>query len=167
MNNVNINSFTYHDKQHGTKSRLDYILTSNKLLEFNKCCEIVRSSNPQHIDHDLVKLRFEVSNRNKGPNYWKLNTSLLENHDYIILINEVIKKTIIDYKNSNSKQLLWEILKIHNKESSIDFASKLEKFNKSKITELQEKLNRLKQTIENQSEFVTAALILEQSEHTK
>ena len=149
LKNPNVLGFTFLDKQHNTKSRLDYILCSKGLV-YDKCkCLIVPSFNKKQVDHDLVKSVLHVNSRPKGPNYWKLNCEHLENEEYCNFMKCVIKETLNEYNGVISHQLIWEILKINVKESSIHFASKLSRQNKSKVCELQSQLNKLKENIDN------------------
>ena len=50
-------------------------------------------------DHSLVSLALSRFNQNRGPGFWKLNTSLLTNTDNVVIIrNEIITRTSIRQK---------------------------------------------------------------------
>ena len=61
----------------------------------------------------------------------------------------LIQDTIEEYKDIVSYQLIWEILKIHIKEFTIRYATNKSKNNKSNILNLQNKLDNIKEEIDN------------------
>ncbi len=62
-----------------TSSRLDYWLVDENLRKQIKACDIRPSI---RTDHMCVTLTIGLHNIKKGPGYWKLNTSALENQSY-------------------------------------------------------------------------------------
>ena len=46
----------------------------------------------------------------RGPGTWKFNNTLLEDQDYIDLINFIYPRTLEKYEDVESKQLLWELI---------------------------------------------------------
>jgi len=58
-------------------------------------------------------LSFEIQGEFKrGPGSWKFNNKLLEDQDYINLINTFYLKILDKYKDVRSKKLLWEMIKM-------------------------------------------------------
>jgi len=62
-----------------------------------------------------------------GPGLWKLNTSVLQNEDYIKLITDFWITWRRSQNNFDSLSEWWELGKFKIKELSIDFCSKLAK----------------------------------------
>ena len=144
-----IKGFTYMDKNVKTKSRLDYIFISEKLLDLKYNSKIVPSFNNRQIDHDLVHAKISINTRPKGSGYWKFNAHLLDNNVYCNLIKNVIVDTCTEYENLENPQLVWEMIKVNIKEETINFASKLSRQNKSQISDLQKQLSDIQSLIDN------------------
>ena len=60
----------------------------------------------------------KLNDTKRGPGYWKLNTSFLENNEY----KEGVKYIIDNLENCGSAINTWETLKIKIKDFSISFA---------------------------------------------
>ena len=75
-------------------------------------------------DHSLVKTCFKIDRFIKGPGYWKLNCSYLQNLDYIDTIKEVIRECKIIHEGTGIDDILyWETLKMQIRGASIKYAS--------------------------------------------
>ena len=55
----------------------------------------------------------------RGPGTWKFNKTLSEDQDYIDLINFIYPRTLEIYKDVESKQLLWELIKMELRAKTI------------------------------------------------
>ena len=53
------------------------------------------------VKHSLITLHLTNNINTRGPGFWKLNTSLLSDGEYIILIKKTIKEEANEYKNNN------------------------------------------------------------------
>ena len=146
-NNLN-NGFTFIDKQHGTKSRLDYIFVSqNKYTKINS--KVVESFDK--IDHKLVIAELTFNFYKRGPNYWKFNSSLLKDKEYCQYIIKAINECIDKYNSSLNSQQLWEMIKVSVKECTVNYCCKRSKKQKSEILILQNKLEELKNLTDSQN----------------
>ena len=140
--NIN-NKFTYIDKQHGTKSRLDYIFVSrNKYTKIDG--KIVEPFDSVKIDHKLVLVELTYNFCKRGPHYQKFNSSLLNDEEYCQNIRTVIADCTDKYQNSVSSQELWELIKVFVKEFTINYCGRRSQKQKSEILRLQNKLDELK-----------------------
>ena len=112
--------FTFTDKQHGTKSRLDYIFASqNKYLKMN--CKVLEPFETNKLDHKLVISEFQYDFLKQGPYDWKFNSSLLENKIYCQNTEKIINECTDKYNNSLSKQQMWETIKVCVKEYTTSY----------------------------------------------
>ena len=86
--------FTWRDKAYKVQCRLDYFLASQNLASLAKECSIVHEPGS---DHCALKLFIQSDSLNKkaGLGFWKFNSSLLEDEEYI---NE-FKANIENYRN--------------------------------------------------------------------
>jgi len=76
----------------------------------------------------------------RGPGFWKLNTSLLKEIDYVNQIRAAIKDTQEEYKNDSSVNdaLMWEMIKLKIREHSLKYTA----INKAKTSRDEEKLEK-------------------------
>ena len=103
---------------------LDYIFfSSNIQFEIKNLAITQPVKNPDVVDHSALKLNFKTDCGEKGPDYWKINNSVLNEPQYIRVINNAIRNTINDCKSLNSKQLTWEMVKLNIKECKISYCT--------------------------------------------
>ena len=97
-------------------------LVSNTIAVRAKRVEIRPSIAP---DHKAIFLSFEIQGEFKrGPGSWKFNNQLLEDQDYINLINTSYNKILDKYKDVRSKRLLWEMIKMEIRSETIQYSKK-------------------------------------------
>ena len=87
---VDETGYTCHTKNAKGKigfSRLDYWFASEDLIQFINKAKIEPSFKSDHFMLSM-EMNFEVFKR--GPGYWKLNTSLVKDHDYVEKINKLL-----------------------------------------------------------------------------
>ena len=44
-------------------------------------------------DHSIISLNLKLSDKERGPGYWKFNTSLLRDRDYVQLAKNTLNET--------------------------------------------------------------------------
>jgi exonuclease III len=143
------NRYTYVDKKNGTKSRLDYVLISEKCC-VNHCD--INLIKPIKGDHKGICIKLVYSETKRGPGYWKLNSSILKQGAYQEGVKEIVKTTNAQFENVKSKRLVWELIKINVKEYSIQYCKKNNKKTVKKEVELQKSINRLEEIIDSMSD---------------
>ena len=115
-------SFTYETKNSKLKSRIDFFLVSRPISYNVKRTEVRSSIAP---DHKAIFLGMELqSELKRGPGTWKFNNTLLEDQDYIDLINFIYPRTLEKYKDVESKQLLWELIKMELRAKTMSYSKK-------------------------------------------
>ena len=94
-------------------------------------------------DHSLISLKLQVHDQKREPGFWKLNTSLLVDKDYVDRIKGVIDSISKYFKSQNTNpDLLWELVKAEVRGESIKYSSfkKKQRIDILKNTESQLKL---------------------------
>ena len=126
--------FTWCDGEDVPKSRIDYIFISREFA-YIPCNIITRivpgkhSNNTRMSDHRCIKLTLNTCGNIRGPGYWKFNTSLLQNTDFVNAMNIHLDNLIIDNQDPHHR---WEEMKASIKTFCINFSSNLSKTNKFK-----------------------------------
>ena len=72
-------NFTYHRTRSNIHSRLDRIYSSQNLNIIDSKILLF-----QYSDHDALLAEFLLRLRTRGPGYWKLNTSILDQENFRI-----------------------------------------------------------------------------------
>ena len=123
--------------------RLDYILILSELQQFTMDTQTESAYLSDHsIPSIWLKLQKEL---HRGPGRWMLNTSYLDNDDYIKKIREIIT----EYTNQNDINafLTWELIKVMSRGYSIQYGVRKAKSNKQKLIVLERKLQNLETEI--------------------
>ena len=117
-------SFTYETKNSKLKSRIDFFLISRPTSYNVKRTEERSSIAP---DHKAIFLGLELqSELKRGHGKWKFNDTLLEDPDYIELLHFIYPRTLEKYKDVETKQLLWELIKMELRAQTISCSRKKE-----------------------------------------
>ena len=92
-------------------------------------------------DHSIITLDIIENNQKRGPGFWKLNTSLLLDLEYIEKIKKVVKNSYVFYKAQQTNPcLIWELVKADIRGESIKFSSFKKKTRVNKLKEIETEL---------------------------
>ena len=70
-------------------TRLDYFLISKNMMSIIPVAEIIPG---YKMDHDMPYINMVIRTNKRGPGFWKLNTSLLDENEYIEQITQMIRE---------------------------------------------------------------------------
>ena len=132
-------------RPHPSFSRLDYWLMPESDLQLIEKVQIVPGF---RTDHSIVKLSVNLDYYKRGPGTWKLNNSLLKDRDYVEGINKLLDMELESMKDYDPKRK-WELLKLSTRGSSLQFASKHAKSNKTMLELLEKRVKILEQELAN------------------
>jgi exonuclease III len=148
--------FTWHrgSKQ---KSRLDYFFVPEHFLNIAVKTDILPGF---HSDHSLIKFSIGYSAKQAGKGFWKFNTSLLHDQDYVKNIKNIIKSTAENHNHLADKSLIWEIIKLNIRNFTIPYSADKKRQQNSLLLDLEKRYNELhnlvlsdKANIEETEEF--------------
>ena len=128
--------------------RLDFWLFSQHLQDLVDKVEILDSIKS---DHSAISLHVKNSEHNlKGPGFWRFNTSLLKDVNYIEELTELINSVRDEYANEmQDKIIFWEWLKFNIRSFSIQYSKKRAKKNRESEVRLEKELCRLSSELQN------------------
>ena len=118
-------------------SRIDLALVSGGLDQKIKNSLYLSSIK---TDHRGLYLAVDLDPFERGQGFWKLNTTMLYEKEYVEKINEEIRKTI-DICQKDNARVTWEKLKKRVKKLSIQYARNRTSMEKLVIAQLSEKVN--------------------------
>ena len=107
--NPELERYTWRQKTPNIQCRLDFFLISISLLNVVNNVDIIYG---YKSDHSVISVEIENNSFARGKGFFKHNTSLLLDKDYIELIRKLIQKQkhIYDEQNVNPN-LKWEMIK--------------------------------------------------------
>ena len=134
------------------KSRIDFFLISRPISCNVKRTEVRSSIAP---DHKAIFFRYMglQSELKRGPGTWNFNNTLLEDQDYIDLISFIYHWTLEKYKDVESKQLLWELIKMELRAKNMSYSKKKRAEVKKREIVLQHNLDELDYKICNEADL--------------
>ena len=86
-----------------------------------------------------MSIKVNIDRGIKGRGYWKLNSSILNNNDYVTLITNII--SIYSKKSNNCKDVgvLWDNLKVEIRDESLGYCKQRARNTRDKIHNLEKK----------------------------
>ena len=144
IRNPEIKRFTWRQKSPLIQRRLDYWLISDVCQEDIEKSDIIPSINS---DHSAIFIHFNnIEKQKHGPSFWKFNSSLVEDEDFVTLINESMPIWLQEFESITDKRLLWDLIKYRIRQVSTKFAKEKARKKRQKITDVE---NNLKACEEN------------------
>ena len=136
--------YTWRQRNTNIACRLDYFLIS---LNLGNSVKNVNISNGFRSDHSFIIIEIAQNIVDRGPGYFKLNTSLLLDKFYVEKIKNLITSKIQVYRQQNVEtDLLWETLKSDIRGETIKFASNKKRMHEKRVKEIETELHLLEQS---------------------
>ena len=117
--------------------RLDYILIADSLAQLVNGMLV----HPMvKTDHDVVQIDFALDFQKRGPGYWKMNTKLLQDKDYLEKINKLLDIELEQKELYKSKKDHWEIIKLMIRGTTLQYSARKKKATDNLVEVLEKKL---------------------------
>ena len=135
--NPDSSRFTWRRKPPEVHCRLDFFLVNQSTFCNTSEADIIPG---YKTDHSMITLQISLHSNKRCRGFWKLNTSLLKDIEYVNRIKLIINRTKKEYANDETvdPSLLWEMVKMKVREESIKFGA----HKKKKIAEKQEEIEQ-------------------------
>lgn len=150
MQNPNRRTYTWRkDSTSEVASRIDYFIISRSLMSKVQACNV--ESSYGYSDHCMLAMSLSKSDSVRGPGYWKFNSKLLYEKDFLDEMNTVIElaTTVSDQLSPDER---WEFIKYEITCAAQDYSIKKAKNKRCKFAELEEQIQVL-QNMTNQLPF--------------
>ncbi|WP_419593383.1 reverse transcriptase domain-containing protein, partial [Thiolapillus sp.] len=158
------------------QSRLDFFLINENLVADVISADI---ESGYRTDHSAVTITFRFTERARGRTFWKFNSSLLKDKEYVRRMKETIKKTKQTYaKNADSvdiihddnlefqidDQLLFEVMLMDIRSATISYATFKKRIEQSREELLIKEIELLEQNFnrKNEDDLKTKQIELEE-----
>ena len=145
--NADKHRYTWRRKKPEIQCRLDFSLVSSDLICDINLADIVPG---YKTDHSMILLKIALHHNPRGRGFWKLNTSLLKEEEYLNLIKTTIYQTKNEYQSDNSVNpaLLWDMIKMKVREKSIAYATAKNYKSKSREDTLYKEISGLEKELD-------------------
>ena len=114
--------YTWHSR--GKSSRLDYWFLSNHILNSLQEYKILPGL---HSDHSILKIEISTQDISRGKGFWKFNSTLLHDPNYVKKIKDIIQECKTEFQNLEDKGLTWEMVKLNIRSFSVPYCIKKKK----------------------------------------
>ena len=118
-------------------SRIDLALVSSGL---DQKIEYIQYLSSIKTDHRAIYMVVNIQGVERGTGFWKFNTSLLKNQNFLNNIEQELTKTL-ELTDQHDPCMRWEKLKQRIKKAAINFSKKQSSEDKLIIAQLSEKVN--------------------------
>ena len=149
--------FTWRQKNPFIQRRLDYWLIRDACQDDIEKSDIIPSINS---DHSAIFLHFNCLDKQKhGPSFWKFNASLIDDNDFVTLINESVLVWLNEFHEVTDKRLLWDLIKYRIRQVSIKYRKEKARKKRKQISDIEISLRYCEErcnespTLENQEEL--------------
>ena len=139
-----LQGFTWCDASNTPKSRIDFVFISKDFVyDIDKI--LIRripgthSNGTRMSDHRLLKFILKISENTRGPGYWKLNVSHLENEDY----REGIMNIIQNLDEQGYSLDKWEYFKSQVNDFSVKYSKQRQTNLKNTIRSIQKQIEEI------------------------
>lgn len=145
--------FTWSRRNPTKMARLDFFQV---LPDISNLCPKVDCQFGYRTDHSLVYLEVEFTKNSKGKGYWKFNSSLLHDKEYVSEVKRTIKDTVNQYRINDEdfsidNRLLWEMIKLSIRGISIQYSPRKKRQNVNIELVLTQSIQRLEENTDSLS----------------
>ena len=148
VKNLGTRRYSWFKKNPISASRIDFALI---LQGFSSNVENITYTTGIKSDHSAIFISLMCHQNIRGPGFWKLNTSHLQDANYISVIKDVINRIKCESDELDPIDT-WEYMKTQVKQASIDYSKNSTSEKRLIIAQLSEKVAELEETYENLSE---------------
>ncbi len=110
--------FSRKQKNPLVQRRLDFWLISGV------CQDEVEETNIKtaiRTDHSAITISFNsLDEQTRSPSYWKFNSSLVDDENYVLAINQKIPEWLEEFKEVIDKRVLWDLIKYRVRQFTTD-----------------------------------------------
>ena len=138
LRNPDKKRYTWKQNKPLVQRRLDYWLISDDFQDDVDNTGIISAIK---TDHAAIVLQVNsVERQPTGPSYWKLNSSLLDDPEYINLINDNVPSWLVEFSDVLDKGLLWDLIKYKIRQVTIKYSKTKARERRSRLCEVENEL---------------------------
>ena len=125
---------TWRQKTPLIQRRLDFWLISNLLQDETSKTDIIPAIKS---DHSALSLTIKsIREYKNGPSYWKFNSSLTEDKEYVNLIKHSYLEWLIEFNDVEDKRVMWDIVKYKIRQETIKYGKSKARIRRNYLQEI-------------------------------
>ena len=138
IRNPDVKRFTWRQKNPIIQRRLDIWLITSSIQEEVENVDIIPAI---RTDHSTISMHINgIEETERGPSFWKFNSSLLEDEDYIKLVTDKYSNWLEDGKDIQDPSILWDFIKYKIRYETITYSKQKARNRREKLSALEEKI---------------------------
>ena len=138
LRNPDVRRFTWRQKNPVVQRRLDFWLISSNIQEDVENVDIIPAI---RTDHSAISIHINgIEETGRGPSFWKFNSSLLEDEDYINLVNDKYNDWLEEGKDIQDPRVLWDFIKYKIRYVTISYSKQKAKKRREKLSVLEKEI---------------------------
>ena len=111
-------------------------------------------------DHSGISLSFRsIKNQKTGPSYGKLNSSLVDDPDYVNLINMQYSQWIEEFKEVDDKRVLWDLIKYKIRQETMRYSKGKGKQRRQALDNVEKQLKQTEEKVDLNPNAENVALL--------
>ena len=147
LRNPDKKRYTWKQNKPLVQRRLDYWLISDDFQDDVDSTGIISAIK---TDHAAIVLQVNsVEMQPTGPSYWKFNSSLLEDPEYINLIKDNVPSWLVEFNEVLDKGLLWDLIKYKIRQVTMKYSKTKAKERRSRLCEIENKLKECQEIFDS------------------
>ena len=92
-------------------------------------------------DHSAIFLRCNsIEKSHHGPSFRKFNASLVDDQDFVTLINESVPKWLDEFSSVIDKRLLWDLIKYRIRQVAMKYSKEKARQRRKKLSDIEASL---------------------------
>lgn len=152
-------TYTWSNKDRSLQSRIDLWLISAELQEKVESTSIEPAV---FTDHNAITLKLNMGLRRHKTNsdYWKINSSLIQNEDFLIGTKQIIEKHWTQARLANQYGQYWELMKYEVRQLAVSLSKQISKANKQKENQIIDQImNLMKNVTLSDTELIELSIL--------
>ena len=145
IRNPNSKKFSWRQKSPIIQRRLDYWLISDLLQDDVPKVDIVTAIRTDH--HAIILEIDSLNDQQRGPSFWKLNNSLLDDAFFVERLRENFPKWIDEINFCDDSRIKWDWMKYKIRGESISYSKMKAKERRNRIQTIENRLKTCEEKI--------------------
>ena len=134
--------FTWKQNKPLIQRRLDFWLICDV------CQDEVEEANIKtavRTDHSAITISFNsLDEQARGPSYWKFNSSLVNDENYVLVVNQKLPEWLEEFKEVEDKRVLWDLIKYRKRQFTLRYSKENARKRKQELLQWKYLLNKQK-----------------------
>ena len=99
-------------------------------------------------DHSAITISFNsLDERTRGPSYWKFNSSLVDDENYVLAINQKIPEWLGEFEEVIDKRVLWDLIKYRVRQFTMHYAKEKAQKRRQELVQVERSLRQAEERL--------------------